>query len=100
MIETLWDYSPDESSPWWHSTGHIETKLPYMPKTEQRVWVVPISSILSRLPLVTLGDTGTIPRSMATRKKQASFPEGICESATRSTRQVLKMLVSTSTHGR
>ena len=58
--------------------AQLGTKMLYMPKPEPRVWVVPISSILGRLPLMPLGDTGTIPRSMATRK-QASFPEGICD---------------------
>ena len=78
MIETLWDYCPDESRPWWRSTAHIGTKMLYLPKPDPLVWVVPISSILGRLPLVPLGDTGTIPRSMNPRR-QACFPQGICD---------------------
>jgi hypothetical protein len=78
MMETLWDYCPGEDRPWWRSTAHIGTKMLYLPKPDSHVWVVPISSILGRLPLVPLGDTGTIPRSMAPRK-QACFPQGICD---------------------
>ena len=71
MIETLWDYCPDESRQWWRSTAHIGTKM----LSSQTV--VQTSSILGRLPLVSLGDTGTIPRSMAQRK-QACFAQGMC----------------------
>ena len=78
MIETLWDYCPGEDRPWWRSTAHIGTKMLYLPKPDSHVWVVPISSILGRLPLVPLGDNGTIPRSMAPRK-HACFPQGICD---------------------
>ena len=75
-----------------------------------------ISRILDSLrPSVPWGDTGTIPRPIAMRK-QACFPEGICEldcdtlnepgsgsacfyiNLTRSTSQVLVVLVSTSTY--
>ena len=73
MIEMLWDYCQDESSllnrPWWRSTAHIRTKMLYLPKPGPHVWVVPISSILGRLPLVPLGDIGTILRSMAPCKQ-------------------------------
>ena len=78
MIETLWDYCPHESRTWWHSMTHIGTKMLYLPKPDPLVWVVPISSILGRLPLVPLGDTGTIPRSM-NQRRQACFPQGICD---------------------
>jgi hypothetical protein len=81
MIETLWDYCPDEGPvDWWRGTAHIGTKVLYMPAPEPRVWIVPVSSILGRLPLVPVGDTGTIPFSMAS-KQQAYFPQGTCDQA-------------------
>ena len=77
MIETLWDYCPDERRPWWRSTAHIGTKMRYLPSPEPRVWVVPISSILCRLPLVPLGDTGTILEGLNSnrqgRKDRSSY---------------------------
>jgi hypothetical protein len=52
-----------------------------VPAPEPRVWIVPITSILERLPLIPVGDTGTIPFSMAS-KQHAYFPEGTCDRAT------------------
>ena len=48
----------------WQITAHIGTKVPYLPNPDPHVWVVPISRILGRLPLMPLGDTGiaTCPR--------------------------------------
>ena len=78
MIETLWDYCPDECPvDWWRGTAHIGTKMLYMPEPEPRVWIVPVTSILGRLPLVLVG---TIPFSMAS-KQQECFPEGACDRA-------------------
>jgi hypothetical protein len=59
---------------------YIGTKMLYVPEPEPRVWIVPITSILGRLPLVPVGDTGTIPFSMAS-KQHACFPEGTCDRA-------------------
>ena len=52
----------------------------YLPAPEPRVWTVSVTSILVGLPLVPVGDTGTIPFSMAS-KQQAYFPEGTCDRA-------------------
>ena len=77
MIETLWDYCPGESHQWWPSTAQIGTKLVYLPGPSPRVWIVPVSSILGRLPLMPVGDTGTIPHSMHL-KHRSCFPQGTC----------------------
>ena len=53
----------------------------YVPAApEPRVWIVPVTSILGRLPLVPVGDAGTIPFSMASHKQQC-FPGGTCDRA-------------------
>ncbi len=44
----------------------------------QVLYVVPITSILGRLALVPVGDTGTIPFSM--RNEKPDFPGAICNS--------------------
>ena len=44
----------------------------------QVLYVVPIASILGRLALVPVGDTGTIPFSM--RKETKDFPGAACDS--------------------
>ena len=73
MIETMWDYGPDEGPvDWWRGTAHIGTKMLYLPAPEPRVWIVPVTSILGRLPLLSVG---TIPFSMASKKLQC-FPQG------------------------
>jgi hypothetical protein len=80
MIETLWDYCPDETVSWLRGTAHIGTKALYLPAPDPLVWIVPVTSILGSLPLVPVGDTGTIPFSMAS-KQQSCFPEGTCDRA-------------------
>ena len=45
---------------------------------KQVLYVLPITSILSKLPLVPVGDTGTIPNSM--RGEAADFDGGSCYS--------------------
>ena len=80
MIETLWDYCQRESKQWWQSTAQIGTKMLYLPQPRQMVWIVPISSILGRLPLVPAGETGTIPHSMTARQR-ACFEYGECDKA-------------------
>ena len=42
----------------------------------QVLYVVPITSILERLALVPVGDTGTIPFSM--RNDKTDYPGAIC----------------------
>ncbi len=44
----------------------------------QVMYVIPITSILGRLALVPVGETGTIPYSM--RKEASSFPGAACDS--------------------
>ena len=80
MIETLWDYCPGQTLPWWPSTAQIGTKMLYAPGPDPVVYVVPISHILGRLPLVPAGDTGTIPYSMRDRKA-ACYEHGLCDRA-------------------
>ena len=47
-----------------------KTKLLYQPKPDPEIYIVPISSILGRLPLVLAGDHGTIPADMRNSKCQ------------------------------
>ena len=54
--------------------------LLYLPAPEPRVWIVPVTSILGSLPLVPVGNAGTIPFSMASHKQQC-FPGGTCDLA-------------------
>jgi hypothetical protein len=44
----------------------------------QGLYVIPVTSILGRLALVPVGDTGTIPFSM--RKETIDFPGASCDS--------------------
>jgi hypothetical protein len=44
----------------------------------QGLYVIPVTSILGRLALVPVGDTGTIPFSM--RKETCNFPGASCDS--------------------
>jgi hypothetical protein len=78
MMETLWDYCPGQSKRWWPSTAHIGTKMLYLPKPRPLVWIVPLSSLLGRLPLVPAGSNGTIPNSMR-NSQRASFEHGQCD---------------------
>ena len=50
----------------------------YKPGPDPVVYVVPISHILGRLPLVPAGDTGTIPHSIRDRKA-ACYEHGLCD---------------------
>ena len=54
-----------------------KTKLLYQPKPDPEIYIVPISSILGRLPLVLAGDHGTIPADMRNSKCQL-FKYGEC----------------------
>ena len=80
MMETLWDYCPGKTEPWWPSTAQIGTKMLYLPKPRPRVWIVPLSSLLGRLPLIPAGDTGTIPHSMHGMMDRC-YPGGECDKA-------------------
>ena len=61
-----------------HSTAQIGTKLQYMHSPNPVVYVVPLSHILGRLPLIPAGDFGTIPRNMSGRG-DACYPRGSCD---------------------
>ena len=76
-IEIFFDDCPLEGQGWWPSIAEIGTKLLYMPSPDPVVYVVPLSHILGRLPLLPAGEFGTIPRSMS-RKKDSCFPRGSC----------------------
>jgi hypothetical protein len=80
LIETLFDYCPREGRNlnWYPSTAQTETKLLYMPSPNPVVYVVPLSHILGRLPLIPAGDVCTIPRNMSGRG-DACYPRGSCD---------------------
>jgi hypothetical protein len=78
LIETLYDYCPREGRVWWPGTAEIGTKMLYMPSPDPVVYIVPLSHILGRLPLLPAGNYGTIPRSMS-RRKEACFPRGMSD---------------------
>ena len=46
-------------------------------ETKQVLYVIPVSSILGRLPLVPVGATGTIPFAM--RRESDDFPGAFCD---------------------
>ncbi len=50
----------------------------YLQSTEPVLYVVLLSHILGKLPLVPAGDTGTIPLSML-GSKDACYPQGVCD---------------------
>jgi hypothetical protein len=57
----------------------VNSAMVYERKSNKQVlYVLPITSILSKLPLVPVGDTGTIPFSM--RGEAADFDGGSCDS--------------------
>ena len=64
--------------PWWRQAGESGTKQLYQPQPNPVTYMVPITRILGRLPLVPVGDHGTIPASMRHRKKQL-FEHGRCD---------------------
>jgi hypothetical protein len=68
LIGTLFDNCPREGRHWRPSTAEIGTKLLYMPPPDPVVYLVPLSQILCRLPLLSAGDYGRIPRNMSSRK--------------------------------
>ena len=78
LIETMYNYLPTKTKTWWRSTAQVGTKLLYLPSPDPVVYVVPLSHILGKLPLVPAGDFGTIPRNMQGRK-EACYPLGVCD---------------------
>jgi hypothetical protein len=79
FIETLYPYFPVVQKKWWPSTAEIGTRLLYLPSPEPVVYVVPLSHILGKLPLVLAGDSGTIPCNMH-GSKASCYPKGTCDS--------------------
>ena len=63
---------------WWREAGESGTKKLYQPEPRPVVYVIPITSILGRLPLIPAGDHGTIPAAMRHRKKEL-FEYGECD---------------------
>jgi hypothetical protein len=53
---------------WWKEAGVSGTKQLYQPE-KPVVYIVPITSILGRLPLIPVGDHGTIPAALRGRKR-------------------------------
>jgi hypothetical protein len=45
----------------------------------QVLYVIPVSSILGRLPLVPVGSTGTIPFAMRRETADSGFPGAFCD---------------------
>ncbi len=78
LIETLYNYCLGQAKRWWPSTAQIGTKSMYLPYPEPVVYVVPLSHILGKLPLIPAGDHVTIPRSMHGRKDMC-YPLGVCD---------------------
>lgn len=59
--------------------GKVDSKMIYERKPSNQVlYVLPITHILGKLPLVPIGDTGTIPHSM--RGESAELPGALCDS--------------------
>ncbi len=63
--------------PWWKEAGVGGTKQMYQPE-KPVVYIVPITSILGRLPLIPEGDHCTIPAALRGRKREL-FPLGKCD---------------------
>jgi hypothetical protein len=79
LIGTLYDYYPSsQAKSWWPSTAQIGTKLVYLQSPEPVLYVVPLSLILGKLPLVAAGDDSTIPWNMH-GSKAACYPRGVCD---------------------
>ena len=76
-------YGHRNTPAWWREAGESGTKKLYQPEPRPIVYIVPITSILGRLPLIPAGDHGTIPAAVRNRKKEM-FEYGKCdESAAR-----------------
>ena len=66
--------------PWWSEAGESGTKLLYQQEPDPEIYIVPITSILGRLPLAPAGDHGTIPAAVSSVRncKQQLFKYGAC----------------------
>ena len=61
---------------WWKEAGASGTKQVYQPE-KPLVYIMPITSILGRLPLIPAGGHGTISAALRGSKLQL-FPLGKC----------------------
>ena len=68
---------------WWKEAGESGTKQLYQPE-KPVVYIVPITSILGRLPLIPAGDHGTIPPEALSGRKRDLCPLGKCDEDGRS----------------
>ena len=76
FVSVLEEYTGRRRHSW---LEQADSKMIYERKNNQQVlYVVPITSILSKLPVVPVGDSGTIPHSM--RAEAAEFPGASCDS--------------------
>ena len=66
------------TAPWWREAGESGTKQLYQPEPDPATYILPITRILRRLPLVPVGVQGTIPASTTHPKKQL-FEHGRCD---------------------
>ncbi len=62
---------------WWKEAGVSGTKQLYEPE-KPVVYIVPITSILGRLPLIPAGDHSTIPAALRGREREL-FQLGKCD---------------------
>ena len=80
FIETLYPFCEGHSKTWWPSTAQIGTRMFYLPTPDSVVYVVPLSHILGKLPLVPAGDDGTISYQIGKHgNKDRWYPYGICD---------------------
>ncbi len=66
--------------------GESGTKQLYQPE-KAVIYIVPITSILGRLPLIPAGDHGTIPAALRGSKRDL-FPLGKCDGPFHGTSQL------------
>ena len=50
--------------PWWSQAGESGTRLLYQQEQDPEIYIVAISSIFGRQPLIPAGDHGTIPAAI------------------------------------
>ena len=75
-------YGHRNTPAWWREAGESGTKKLYQPEPRPVVYIVPITSILGRLPLIPAGDHGTIPAAVRNSKKEL-FEYGKCDESAR-----------------
>ncbi len=83
LISTLEEYvCPEDDAAAGNWCGKAETRrLSELDPSLPCLYVMPIISILGKVPLVRAGNTGTIPHHMCGRKEQCCFPGGKADSA-------------------